>query len=452
MKTLFEIAKSGLRSAERSLSVTSNNVINADTVGYSRQRVDKEPVSVSMTGYEAGLGVNITQIKRLRSDMIDMQLNQKRQDMGYMEGKARVFEQMEAFMATDSGMDLDLHISQLFDAFSELSTDPQDFSVRNNVMVRAEQLTDKLGEMSRGLDNSSEMVRNSAFSSLKKVNLLLNELSSINQTIVQSSANGQPDHSAQDLQVRKLEELSELIGFDSQVMENGALELRMSGLVVLDESGVKNLRSEVNDIEKTFRLRLDNGTVVDVEGGKLGADIEMYEQDIPELREQLDSVASTLVQEFNDIHIQGYGLEDNTVRNFFNPVFTTADEIQVNNDLKTNHQHIAASDQPGEAGNGEIASQLADIRNDAVISGRKLTDYAIGLISSPGENVSDLKSKIEARDSEIQMLTIQQEQVAGVNVDEELSLMIQYQNAYQGAARVMSAAQKMYDTLISITA
>ena len=49
------------------------------------------------------------------------------------------------------------------------------------------------------------------------------------------------------------------------------------------------------------------------------------------------------------------------------------------------------------------------------------------------------------------MLTNQQEREAGVNVDEELSMMIQYQNAYQGAARVMSAAQQMYDTLIGLT-
>jgi len=58
---------------------------------------------------------------------------------------------------------------------------------------------------------------------------------------------------------------------------------------------------------------------------------------------------------------------------------------------------------------------------------------------------------MEARESEIHMLEVQQEQEAGVNVDEELSLLINYQNAYQGAARVMRVAQEMYDTLLSIT-
>jgi flagellar hook-associated protein 1 FlgK len=57
---------------------------------------------------------------------------------------------------------------------------------------------------------------------------------------------------------------------------------------------------------------------------------------------------------------------------------------------------------------------------------------------------------MEARDSEIQMLKTQQERESGVNIDEELSLMIKYQNAYQGAAKAMQAAQQMYDTLLSI--
>ena len=84
------------------------------------------------------------------------------------------------------------------------------------------------------------------------------------------------------------------------------------------------------------------------------------------------------------------------------------------------------------------------------MDGRKFSDFAIGLISEPGSELSNLRSQIDAREAEINMLKTQQEREAGVNIDEELSLMIQYQNAYQGAAKVMTAAQDMYDTLINI--
>jgi len=177
----------------------------------------------------------------------------------------------------------------------------------------------------------------------------------------------------------------------------------------------------------------------------------MYENGIPELKDRLDEVASTLVNEFNAIHSQGYGLEDGNQRNFFDPSFTDASSIRVSDDIRSNVGNIASSSVAGEAGNGEIAGQLADLRNENMIDGRKLVDYSVDLISTPGRNLSEIRSNMEVRDSEISMLTAQQEREAGVNVDEELSMMIQYQNAYQGAARVMSAAQQMYDTLIGLT-
>jgi flagellar hook-associated protein 1 len=450
MRTLFEISKSGLRSAERSLSVTSNNIINADTPGYSRQRVDKNPAGMQKTGYHAGLGVNITSVTSLRNEMNDLLLNEKRQDMSFLKEQARIFEQLEASMASDTGGDLDMRIGKLFDSFSELSADPQDLSVRNNLMSEAIQLTSKLGDMSRNIDRTQELVRESAGVSVQSVNHILRDLDSLNKSIRMAEAQGKPDHASLDLQVKKLGELSALVDFDSQVSDTGALELRIGGIKVLDENRAIPLRAEIDDVNKVFRIRVESGKTVNVSGGKLGAEISMYEEEIPDLMQKLDSIASALVNEFNAVHSGGYGLADDTRRNFFNPEFTTAADIRVNEAIRNNHQHIAASSGVGEAGNGETAARIAGLRNDQLIGGRKLVDYAVNLISTPGSNLSNLNAQIEARDSEIQMLEIQQERESGVNIDEELSLMIKYQNAYQGAAKVMSAAQQMYDTLISI--
>lgn len=450
MRTLFEISKSGLKSAERSLSVTSNNIVNADTPGYTRQRVDKSPAGMRMDNYHAGLGVNITSVSRLRNEMADVLLNEKRQDMSYLKGKTDIFEQLEASMASDSGGDLDLRIGRLFDNFSELSADPQDLSIRNNLVTEALQLTDKLQDMSRNIDKTSGLVSESAAKSVGAINDLLQDLSSLNESITRGEVADSPDHNSLDLQVKKLEELSGLVDFDSLVTDNGTLEIRIGGIKVLDADKASVIKPDINDVTKNYLLRLESGKTIHPTGGKLGAEIEMYEEGIPGLKNRLDTIASTLVEEFNSIHTQGYGLEDNTIRNFFDPLATTAADIRLNEVILNEPRHIAASSEMDEAGNGNIAADIADLRNQSIIGGRKLVDSSIDLISTPGSNLSDLRSKIEARDSEIQMLHTQQEREAGVNIDEELSLMIKYQNAYQGAAKVMSAAQQMYDTLISI--
>lgn len=450
MRSLIEISKSGLRSAERSLSVTSNNIVNADTAGYTRQRVDKTPNGMRLNGHNIGLGVNISDVNRLRNQMNDVMLNEKRQNMSFMQNKAQIFEQLQASMASDSGSDLDLSISNLLDSFSELSTDPQDVSVRNSLISEAKQLTVKFGDINSNIDRTSNLIVESTGSSIDAINGLLSEIDSLNKSIAQADAAGSQDNTSLDLRVRKLEELSEFTDYEINPTDTKAIEIRIGGVKVLDEEKASTLKAEINDVDKKFQLRLENGKVVKPQGGQLGAEVEMYQKEIPAVKERLDELAATIVSEFNAIHSSGYGLEDGVSRNFFNPSNTTAATISLNSVLEENPAHIAASDTAGEAGNGEIATQMAELRSEKVIGGRKLVDYSVDLITSPGNNLSSLNSQIEARDSEIQMLTTQQERESGVNIDEELSLMIQYQNAYQGAAKVMSAAQNMYDTLIGI--
>lgn len=455
MKSIFEIAKSGLRSANRSMSVTSNNIVNADTDGYSRQRVQKTPDGMQMDGYHVGLGVNVGDVTRLRDEMNDVLLNKKQQDMGYMQKKSDIYGKLEATMVSDYGEGLDTQVSSLFDNFSDLASNPQDVSVRNTLISESRQFASKMRSTSQNIDENSDLVREFAGNTLSSINNLLSDIDDLNKSIQRGQAQDKPDHSSLDLRTAKMSELSKLTNFESQITDTGAVQIQIGGRSVVDENRAYTITSEVDNVNKKFRLRLDNGNLVEPKGGEIGAQIEMYEEGIPDLKKSLDKLAATVVEEFNNLHSSGYGLEDNVQRDFFNSTTTKAEDISVNQTIIDNPNYIAASSVAGEAGNGEIASQIADLRNQKVVGAvtddtQKLTDFTVGVISKPGLELSGLQSTIEARDSEIQMLKEHQQQTAGVNIDEELSRMIKFQNAYQGAAKVMSSAQKMYDTLISI--
>jgi flagellar hook-associated protein 1 FlgK len=367
-----------------------------------------------------------------------------------MQGQAKVFEQLEAVVATDSGNDLDLSISKFLDSFSELSSNPQDMSVRNSLVSNAQELTNKFKDIDRNIDRISELTRDSAGKNVDKINSIVSEIESLNKSIEQGEASGKPDNTSLDMRVAKMEELSKLIDYESQVTDTGAVELRVGGVMLLDSEKAQTIRAEIDDINKEFTLRVDSGKTISASGGRLGAEIEMYTKQIPDMNGKLDKIASTMVEKVNQIHAGGYGLNDDTSRNFFDPTGTSASEIELNAAMILDPANVAASSNDAEAGNGEVAAQIAELRNERLIDGRKIVDSSIELISSPGTKLQNLNSQIEARDSELNMLKTQQEREAGVNIDEELSLMIQYQNAYQGAAKVMSAAQNMYDTLIGI--
>lgn len=450
MKTLFEISKSGLAAAQRSLGVTSNNIVNANTAGYTRQRVDYSAAGMMAGNQSVGLGVNISTATRLRNDMNDVLTNQKRQNLSSMNYKNEVFERLQAAMTTDSGGDLDTRISELFDMFSELATDPQDLSVRNTLLSEAEQLTAKFRNIDDTITNTSELVQSSAQTTLEEVNTLLKDIYSLNKSILNSSAQGAMDSTSLDLRVQKLQELSELVNFEQTTADNGEIELRIGGVRVLDSEKIEGLRMEVNNTDQQMNIRLHNGKILEVNGGELGGEIEMYSNELPTLRNSLDTIARTIVQEINAIHSGGFGLNDNVSRTFFDPTGITAGTIQVNSIISADASNIAASSVIGEAGNGDLAAQIADIRNQDLIEGRKLVDYTIGVISQPGSKINALTAQIETNEAEIAMLETQQQREAGVNIDEELALMIQYQNSYQASARVLSTAQALYDTLLGV--
>lgn len=79
-----------------------------------------------------------------------------------------------------------------------------------------------------------------------------------------------------------------------------------------------------------------------------------------------------------------------------------------------------------------------------------MVNGAIGLISEPGRHIFELETQIETQVSAKQLLVNQQQSQAGVNIDEALTNLIKYQNAYQASARVLVTAKQMYDTLLTI--
>ena len=240
MRTLFEISKSGLAAAQRALSVTSNNVVNANTEGYTRQRVDYSSRGMVSGNQSVGLGVNISTATRLRSDMNDVLTNQKRQDLSSMNYKSEIFERLQASMTTDSGGDLDTRISELFDMFSELATDPQDTSVRNSLLSEAQQLTAKFRNIDSTITNTSELVQESAQDTLDEVNTLLEDIYSLNKAVQSSNSVGVMDSTSLDLRVQKLQELSELVNFEQTTTESGEVEIRIGGVRVLDSESIEN--------------------------------------------------------------------------------------------------------------------------------------------------------------------------------------------------------------------
>lgn len=450
MKEIFEIAKRGLFAANMANNTIAQNVSNVNTPGYSRQRVDLEAQAYRRYGFSIGAGVNVKNIVRLHDNLLDVQIQHKETELGDLNERSRVNEQMESVLVSDAGGDLDVRIGAFFNTFSDLSADPQDYNLRNILISKAQTLTHTFHDINSGLKSIEQKTVEQTNNTIKEVNSLLKQISSLNDSLVRGKASGKADLNSKDLQSEKLKELSNLVDIQSNTAENGSIEVRIGGVLLVDGKQVRTLDKKYDAATHTFDVLLSNGKKLDIESGKLGAGMDMIKQEIPAISDKLNDIAQTLVEQVNKIHQQGFGLNGSTNVNFFDPGGTTAESIQLKDAIIQDPDKIATSDKNGEPGNNKNALKILDLRDANVLGGRSLLDQTVELISKPGVKLIDLSSSIQTQESSRQLLLNQQENVSGVNIDEEMSNLIRFQNAYQASARVLRTGQEMYDTLLSL--
>ncbi len=250
--------------------------------------------------------------------------------------------------------------------------------------------------------------------------------------------------------MEKLKELASIAEFDAIEASDGTLEIRIGGISVVSGQEVTQLRAEVDAANQAYRLRLPGGKLIEPGPGELAANIHMYENGIPEARNQLDVLATSLMDEINQIHSDGYGLEDGLQREFFDSTSTGAFNMRVNDEIVQNPNHIAASSVAGEAGNNDQALEILNLQNERFIEGQTISTRAVEFMGLAGLKLNEIEQKIESGISSKEFLINRQEQLAGVNLDEELSNLIRFQNSFQASAKVLDTGRQMFDTLLSI--
>ena len=186
-------------------------------------------------------------------------------------------------------------------------------------------------------------------------------------------------------------------------------------------------------------------------GGKLGSMIDSFETIMPDFKTKVDTLASNLVSKVNQIHVNGFNLNDTTGIEFFAPGGTTASSIAVNSQIADNVSLIAASDTIGAPGNNTAARQIFTLLDSSnAVGDKSFIEYSLSIAAETGFTISSLRTQVESVSSSKLMLENQKNDASGVNMDEELANMIKFQNAYQASARVIASVQVMYDTVLSL--
>lgn len=329
----LSIAVSGLHANQRALSVTSHNVANANTEGYSRQRLD-------MTAYRPdilpggmgtlGTGVDVEAVKQIRDEFLDFQYRGEMSKYSEHEARYEVIRNIEAVLnePTDSG--IRQLMDDFFDSIQELNKNPESLSVRTLVRERAIALTTGIGSMASSLKDLQQDLNFEFEVSVNNLNNYASQIADLNQIIFETELTGGTANDVRDQRNLLLDKMSELADIDYYEDTNKKFHVSIGGheivshvrsdeLVLTERDDVLNY----TDVEGLVDIAWSDGTPFNAQTGRVKGILDVRDnisgddKGIPYYLDKLNQFMSTLTAEINRIHSTGYDLHGDTNVDFF---------------------------------------------------------------------------------------------------------------------------------------
>lgn len=452
----IEIARKALQTSQYGLDVTAHNIANANTPGYSRQRVIQGTTESfpapswnrPLIQGQLGTGVEVKTIQRMRDDFFDGQLRRENQSMGEWEVKGNALQQLETVFNEPSDAGLLNILGEFWGSWQQLSKNPEGLSARSAVLEMGQtlsttfrQITEK---MSRVQDNLNEQVK----VKVDEINGTAQRISALNKDILHVRTFGAEPNDLMDERDLLIDQLSKMVDIQLNTLDNGTVLVSVNGVQLVGDHSVSELKVVANGLNHGFydvKWAIDNSNIT-MFGGELKALVTTRDVTVLKYKDDLDVLAGELISEINFAHRAGFSLDGVTTGlDFFSG--TNASDIALD---VTNPRDVAAS-QSGAPGDGSNALAIAQLKDALIMSGDTITtgDYYRSIITGLGIESLEASRMVANGKLYYDLIENHRQSVSGVSLDEEATNMIKYQRAYQAAARVISVFDEMLDVLIN---
>lgn len=460
----LEIARRGLQAQQRALDVTSHNVANANTPGYTRQEAlmattNPYPLlgmSLPAGAGQLGTGVEVSEIRRLRDLFLDLQYRGENTALGYWEARWDIIQKVEVILNEPSDSGLSKVFEQFWQSLEDLSKNPESMAARAMVLERGKTLAETFNHLDRQLKSLQSDIDSTIKVRVEEINSFARQIADLNLQIQKLEVGGQRANDLRDRRDLLLDQLSKDIRVQAREDAFGMVQVSIGGRLLVDGSRVDELDVEGNDGSGFYRVvwKADRQDV-QVTGGAVKGLLDARDGLVQEISKSLDGLVAALAEGFNGVHASGYGLGGETGNAFFitndSKGWFTASNIAVNADLEMDLGKIAAASSSGEPGDGSNALKLAQLlkqeKNDG-LGGTTFEDYYQALIGELGVQGQQAKRMAENQQLLVSQLDSNRQEVSGVSLDEEMVNMIRFQHAYAAAARVITAIDEMLGVII----
>ncbi|MCY7799362.1 flagellar hook-associated protein FlgK [Bacillus haynesii] len=492
----LEIAKRGLSAQQSALSVTANNISNANTEGYSRQRVTFKAStpypsvsrdSVGLAG-QMGTGVEIGSVERIRDSFLDYQYRTQNTKAGYYNAKVDAFNQMEGIMNELNDTGLNKVLNSFWNSIQELTNNAHEPSAASVVGQKGQAVAETFNTLYESLTTVQSNLGDQIDQNVMTINSLLSQLNSLNEQIAKVEPNGYLPNDLYDKRDQLLDELSSMVNIKVSYTKTGGNPLAtaegIASIEILDVNGqsLGKVLDGPNFTTETVKVNYDNDTGlvtgVSLGGTDIGIDsftgkgsllglIESYgymsngeEKGLyPEMLADLDTMALAFAKEFNAVHQSGFTSSGEPGGIFFEftggeaePAKGAAGKIKVADEIMNSKGDKIAASLNGEASDNANATNLANVFTKKIQIGDKTTtvlDYYAGIIGEMGVKAQETNRLAKNTETLVNTAELNRQSVSAVSLDEEMSNMIQFQHAYNAAARMITLQDEVLDKIIN---
>jgi flagellar hook-associated protein 1 len=422
--TGLQTALSGLQAAQAAIDTTSENIANANTAGYTRQRVNlAENGSLTIPaltqqggGTQLGTGVSLTDISRIRDQFLDVQYRAQNTATSNANTNASQLSQVQTAVDEPSSDGLQTVMSKFWSAWSSLGAAPTNPAAQQAVVDAGQTLASTFNAVAAQMQTVQSQA-SQQYATLTGTNGQVQQdatqIATLNQQITQATQAGQSPNALLDQRDKLIDDLSGLAQVSVSTGSSGAVTINFGDASTPLVSGTTVTWPQ---------------TLTSAAGGQLGALLNLSSSTGPigSMLSSLDNVAGQVISSVNALQPSSpffSGTSAGTIA-----VSATASSIQ------TSSSSTSGADLAQAIGN--LAGGSAD------------QSYA-AFVAQVGDSVQAANSTQATQQAVLTAVSNQRQSVSGVSLDEEMTNLIQFQQAYQASARVMNAINSTLDTLIN---
>lgn len=462
-------AASGLFAQQRAIEVTGQNVANVNTEGYSRQRVDMQSIggntvpAIWSTSLQVGQGVNADQVTRIRDTFLEARAQAEHARTATLNVQNDALSGVEASFQEPGSTGIQSMLTNMWSGWSDIANNPTDSGARAQLLQRTQTLVAGMRSVSGSLTGQWSDTHDNLQTMLTDVNATAKSIADLNQAIKRATQANLPSNELQDKRDVLVLHLADTVGATSTPANDGTLNVVVGGATIVNGNSAIGLKlSGATDptqvsTNRPLILTSPGGVPVTV-GGTAAGNLDALTSIIPGYLGQLDGIALQLADQVNTGHAAGYDLNGNPGEPMFDdgsgtlpvdPTTITAANLTLR--ITDPSKLAAATLSPTAAG----GSPSADNDNADAMYQQRLsttgTDQAYRkMIVALGVQSATASSNLGTQTVVSTNVDSARDAVSGVSIDEEMTNMLQFQQGYQAAGRLISTISSMLDDLMSM--